>query len=97
LTTQKQGWAIGAWVALALMQALGFVANTAQTMRSLHGLVLLMSVLPAAFAVLSLAFVIFYPLGEARMSEISSDLRKRRACDVAGHTDRLSGPLPDVS
>ncbi len=82
--SQKQGWAIGAWGALALMQALGFVANTAQTPRSLHGLVVLMSMLPAVFAVVALAFVLHYPLSEARMSEIASDLKKRRADDVPG-------------
>jgi GPH family glycoside/pentoside/hexuronide:cation symporter len=89
--SQKQGWAIGAWVALAIMQALGFVANAAQTPRSLHGLVLLMSVLPAVFAGLALIFVLFYPLSEARMSQIASDLRGRRAIDAARTTDHLSG------
>jgi len=80
---QKQGWAIGAWVALALMQSVGFVANTAQTARSLHGLVLLMSVLPAALSIVSVLFVLFYPLNEARMSQIASDLRVRRAFEAS--------------
>ena len=81
--SQKQGWAIGAWVALALMQSVGFVANTAQTARSLHGLVLLMSVLPAALSIVSVLFVLFYPLNEARMSQIASDLRVRRAFEAS--------------
>jgi len=81
--SQKQGWAIGAWVALALMQAVGFVANTVQTPGSLRGLVLLMSVLPAALGALSLAIVAFYPLNEARMSRIASELKERRALDAA--------------
>ena len=79
--SQKQGWAIGAWVSLASMQALGFVANAAQTPRSLSGLVFLMSVLPAACAILALAFVVFYPLGESKMARISADLRSRRAAN----------------
>jgi GPH family glycoside/pentoside/hexuronide:cation symporter len=81
--SQKQGWAIGAWVALALMQSVGFVANAAQSPSSLHGLVLLMSLLPAALGALSLVIVLFYPLNEARMSQITSDLRKRRALEAA--------------
>jgi len=93
--SQKQGWAIGAWVALAMMQALGFVANTAQTPRSLHGLVLLMSALPAAFAVLALVFVLFYPLSEARMAQIASDLRERRAIDAAASAEQPGGPRPN--
>ena len=83
--SQKQGWAIGAWVALALMQSVGFVANASQTPRSLHGLVLLMSVIPAALGVLSAVIVLFYPLNEKRMSQIEADLKKRRALEAAGN------------
>jgi GPH family glycoside/pentoside/hexuronide:cation symporter len=81
--SQKQGWAVGAWVALALMNSVGFVANTAQTPRSLHGLVLLMSVLPAALGIVSLIILAFYPLNEGRMSVIETELKKRRASDRA--------------
>jgi GPH family glycoside/pentoside/hexuronide:cation symporter len=77
--SQKQGWAIGAWVALALMQSVGFVANTEQTPGSLHGLVLLMSVIPAALGIVSIVIVLFYPLNEAKVSQIESDLKARRA------------------
>jgi GPH family glycoside/pentoside/hexuronide:cation symporter len=83
--SQKQGWAIGAWVALALMQSVGFVANTTQTADSLHGLVLLMSVIPAAIGILSIVLVLFYPLNERRMSQIASDLKERRALEAAGN------------
>ncbi len=81
--SQKQGWAIGAWVALALMQRLGFVANAAQSVSSLHGLVLLMSVVPAALGVLATVIVLFYPLDEARVAQIASELRQRRAREAA--------------
>jgi GPH family glycoside/pentoside/hexuronide:cation symporter len=81
--SQKQGWAIGAWVALALMQSVGFVANTIQTPESLHGLLLLMSLLPASIGVASIVLVLFYPLTEARMAQIASDLRGRRALEAA--------------
>jgi GPH family glycoside/pentoside/hexuronide:cation symporter len=81
--SQKQGWAVGAWMALVVMHARGFVANTTQTPTSLHGMVLLMSTLPAVFIAVALAFVLFYPLGETRMSQISCDLKLRRANDLA--------------
>ncbi len=87
--SQKQGWALGAWVALALMQSVGFVANTAQTPRSLHGLVLLMSLIPASLGALSVALVLFYPLTDARLSQIASDLKGRRALDAEGNADRM--------
>jgi glycoside/pentoside/hexuronide:cation symporter, GPH family len=82
--SQKMGWAIGAWVALALMQREGFVANVVQTPGSLHGLVSLMSVLPASLGVLSTVIVLLYPLNESRMSQIESDLKKRRALEAVG-------------
>ncbi|MFO1449315.1 MAG: MFS transporter [Opitutaceae bacterium] len=77
--SQKQGWALGAWVALALMQSVGFVANVEQTAASRHGLVLLMSVIPASIGILSVVIVLFYPLNERKVSQIEADLKARRA------------------
>lgn len=76
--SQKQGWAIGAWVALGLMHSVGFVANVEQTPGSLYGLVLLMSVIPAAIGIVSILFVLFYPLNEAKVTLIEADLKARR-------------------
>jgi len=80
--SQKQGWAIGGGFTLLLMHSVGFVANTAQTPASLHGLVLLMSVLPAALGIVSIALVLLYPLNETRMSQIAYDLKARRSRDA---------------
>ncbi len=77
--SQKQGWAIGAGVALWLMASVGFQANVEQTPQSLHGLLLLMSVFPAAFGVLAIIIVIFYPLNEKKVSQIEAELKARRA------------------
>jgi GPH family glycoside/pentoside/hexuronide:cation symporter len=75
---QKQGWAIGAMVALGLMQSVGFVANVDQTPGSLHGLVLLMSLIPAAIGLLAVVLILFYPLNEAQVGRMASDLKTRR-------------------
>jgi len=77
--SQKQGWALGAWVALGLMASVGFQANTAQNAASLHGLVLLMSVIPAALGIVAIAIVLFYPLDEAKVRQIGAELAARRA------------------
>jgi GPH family glycoside/pentoside/hexuronide:cation symporter len=62
------------------MSSLGFVANQVQTPESLHGLVELMSLFPAAIGVLSLLLLMFfYPLNEAKVAQISADLKSRRA------------------
>lgn len=82
--SQKQGWAIGAWVALGLMASVGFRANAAQTPESLHGLVLLMSLIPAALGVVSVLIVLFYPLNEAKVRAIGDELAARRAAVPAG-------------
>jgi GPH family glycoside/pentoside/hexuronide:cation symporter len=79
--SQKQGWAIGAAVALGLMSSVGFQANVTQTPESLKGLVSLMSVIPAGLGIVSMILVLFYPLSEAKVTQISADLKARRAAD----------------
>jgi glycoside/pentoside/hexuronide:cation symporter, GPH family len=74
----KQGWALGAILSLGLMSTVGFVANTQQTPESLHGLLLLRSVIPAGIIVLSLIVIAFYPLSEQRVAHIARDLERRR-------------------
>lgn len=64
------GWLL-AWV--------GFQPNVAAAPKVLHGLVLLMSLIPAAIGVVSLVLVFFYPLSKKRLAEIESDLHARRA------------------
>ena len=81
--SQKQGWAIGAWVALGFMASVGFKANMVQTPATLHGLVLLVSVIPAAIGILSVIIVLLYPLNETRMKQIEMDLKARRAVAAA--------------
>ncbi|HVU36539.1 MAG TPA: MFS transporter [Opitutaceae bacterium] len=79
--SQKQGWAIGAWVALGLMSSVGFKANEVQTPESLHGLVLLMSIIPAILGVVSIILVLFYPLNEAKVKQIGAELAQRRGAE----------------
>ena len=79
--SQKWGWAIGAWAALALLSSVGFKANIIQTPATLHGLVLLVSLIPAVVGVVSIVIVLFYPLNETRMTEIASALQARRAAE----------------
>lgn len=76
--SQKQGWAIGAWVSLGLMSSVGFKANVVQTPQTLHGLLLLISVIPAAIGILSVLLVLFYPLNEAKLTQIGAELKARR-------------------
>jgi GPH family glycoside/pentoside/hexuronide:cation symporter len=76
--SQKIGWAFGAFVALSLMAQLGFAPNQAQSAARLRGLLLLFSLIPAAFGVLSMAIVMFYPLNNQQMATIGAELKERR-------------------
>ena len=77
--SQKFGWAFGSAVAGWLLAMVGFVPNVEQTPEVQHGLVLLVSLIPAALGVLSIVIVLFYPLSEDKVSEMEADLRNRRA------------------
>ena len=85
--SQKFGWGWGGALSLILLNSVGFVANKVQTPETLHGIVMLMSIFPAAAGVLAMMiFLIFYPLNEGKIVEIAADLKKRREAEgeVAG-------------
>ncbi|MCB9206180.1 MAG: MFS transporter [Ignavibacteriales bacterium] len=79
--SQKFGWAIGAFVALNLMAQVGFEPNQAQSEESLKGLVLLFSLIPAAFGVLAVVVSTFYPLNDKKVNDIENELKIRRQQD----------------
>jgi GPH family glycoside/pentoside/hexuronide:cation symporter len=56
----------------------GYVANVAQTARSLHGIILSMSWIPCALMLLATALMQLYPLDETLMVRIEEDLKERR-------------------
>ena len=76
--SQKIGWAFGAFVALTLMSQVGFEPNQAQSEGSLRGLILLFSIIPAGFGVLSMIIAFFYPLNDKRVEQIVNELAERR-------------------
>ncbi len=76
--SQKFGWAFGAFVALNLMSRVGFEPNQAQSGQSVHGLILLFSLIPAAFGLVSMAILFFYPLNDKRVAVIGTELGDRR-------------------
>jgi GPH family glycoside/pentoside/hexuronide:cation symporter len=77
--TQKFGWAIGTAVTGWLLAYFGFRPNMAQSEHTIMGLRMFLSIIPAIGTVLSLAFILFYPLSEKRMAGITATLQARRA------------------
>lgn len=70
--SQKIGWSIGPAVSLGLLSHFGFVANVDQTPETIHGLRLLMSWIPAGFAVLAAGAVLLYPINAKMEKEMEA-------------------------
>ena len=80
---QKFGWAIGGAGAGWLLAYFGYLPNIAQGPRTVHGIVLMMSVIPAIAAIAAVAALWFYEIDEAMVQQMSAELAARR------------GPEPD--
>jgi len=76
--SQKIGWAIGALFTGALLSGYGFIADKAQSPEVNHLLVMLMSIIPSAFGILSIILILFYKLDEKTMRRIETELYMRR-------------------
>lgn len=76
--SQKFGWTIGGAGAGWLLGYYGFQANVEQTATAQNGIQLMLSILPAIAAAVSVAFIIFYPLSEEKLQIIEQDLNEKR-------------------
>ncbi len=75
---QKFGWAIGGAGAGWLLAYFGYLPNVAQSPRTIHGIVMMMSVIPAIAAIAAVAALWFYEIDEATVQRMSADLTARR-------------------
>jgi len=87
LFAQKAGLGVGAGLAGWALSYFGFVANAAQSDRSLFGIRVLFCLAPAAFALLNTLALCVYPLDETTVKQIELDLAARKA----------GAPVPAVS
>jgi len=76
--SQKFGWTIGGAGAGWLLGYYGFQANVEQTATTQNGIQLMLSILPAMAAAISVAFIAFYPLSEEKLQIIEQDLNEKR-------------------
>lgn len=77
--SQKLGNALAALMMGIIFASLGYVANAAQTEASQTGIVMLMSFIPAVFAVLAVVCMFFYSLDNKILKQIQIDLAARKA------------------
>jgi len=90
---QKLGWAIGGAGTGWLLAWFGYVPNVAQSPETIDGLKLMMSFIPAVGAVLAIVALWFYPLDEATVERMSSELEERRLRQGMAPRSPLSLPL----
>jgi len=76
--SHKFGLGIGGAIAGFLLAYIGYVANVEQTPRTLEGLVIIMSFIPAASKLLVVVILKFYPLDQKRLDEIQPLLKQAR-------------------
>ncbi len=82
---QKFGGAFGSSVVMYLLAVVGYntTEGAVQTPEAMHGLRVLMSWLPAGISIISLLFLLCYPLTTKKMREINAELKKIRQAEGA--------------
>lgn len=75
---QKMGWAVGGALAGFLLNAVGFVANVAQSGSSLGGIRHMMSTIPAAISLGVVGLALFYSLDTRLERQVGLDLADRK-------------------
>lgn len=80
---QKLGGSLGSAGMLAILAAIGYVANEAQSGASQTGIALLQTVYPGIFALLSVAVIPFYTLTRSQLVTIQDELDERHAATAA--------------
>jgi GPH family glycoside/pentoside/hexuronide:cation symporter len=76
---QKAGWGIGAAIAGWILTVYNYVPNAAQTETSIHGIKLLVSVIPGILYMSCAVFMFFYTIDSKTTDRMKSDLDARRA------------------
>ncbi|MGA2448354.1 MAG: glycoside-pentoside-hexuronide (GPH):cation symporter [Polyangiaceae bacterium] len=75
----KLGWSIGPTISLIVMSVLGYVPDAPQSKDILNALVATLSWGPAAACIVSIVFMLLYPLNRKKMNEITTTLKARVA------------------
>ena len=79
---QKLGGALAGAMIGWLLASLGYVANQAQSGASEMGIILLMTLVPALFAAIAVPIIWWYPLTNAKLTKIQSELAQKKSFTV---------------
>lgn len=75
---QKTGGALGAALMLLVLEGFGYVANQSQSVSSLLGMRLTMTVIPGVIAIAGTVLLLFYTLSNEKMNLVEKELEERR-------------------
>ncbi|MCK5781947.1 MAG: MFS transporter [Flavobacteriales bacterium] len=79
---QKFGFTIGAALIGWILYAYGFEANTTQSDESINGILLMVSLIPAAGSIIVAILMSFYKLDNDTMDNIEEELKARRELSI---------------
>jgi GPH family glycoside/pentoside/hexuronide:cation symporter len=74
----KVGAAVGLGIFGQVLAYFGYAANTEQTPRAIHGILLSTSWIPCVLLLLAASTMALFPLSEPMMVKIEADLKERR-------------------
>jgi glucuronide carrier protein len=75
---KKTANGVGGAIAAYMLAWIGYQPNAVQSPETLRGLLAMVSLVPAGFALAALIAMYFYPLTEAKFSDILGDLQARK-------------------
>lgn len=78
IMAQKFGWMFGGYIPGRMLTSFGYSADKALSDHTLHGILLMNTLIPAGFGVLAGVIMLFYGLSESKMKQIEGDLIERR-------------------
>jgi GPH family glycoside/pentoside/hexuronide:cation symporter len=93
---QKLGWAIGGAGAGWLLAYFGYLPNVEQSPRTVHGIVMMMSIIPAIAAIAAVAALWFYEIDEDTVKRMSADLEARRGPEPDTESVEAMAAVPPV-
>lgn len=94
----KVSLAVGGVIPTLILANVGYIPNVTQTAKSLNGILIMTSILPAVVcAVTLIIFMVFYNLTEERVADIMAELDIRHKNDKENCLVELVEEIPDQS
>ena len=81
---QKGGFAIGGALAMWMLSMVHYIPNQVQSEEALTGIRNMMGIVPALGAFLCMFIILFYPINDAKLKQIETDLATKRGEAEAG-------------